>query len=240
MRYSMAGVDRSGASLAGHRLFKTLYRRLIEANVAGATIAFVYLSFVAPPQPAPPHDEQFLYLAVAPVYVAVAAIVGYWAAERRFRPVSRLLAEARSPTDEERTLILSLPWRSAGVAAAWWLAAAVLFGVITATHHPAVYVAGTVLGIVLAGLTTAAVSFLLCERTMRPAFAIALAARVPPGRRPRMLGTGPRLLVSWALGSGVALAAIAVAFLGRGDARGDELIGPILFLVAAGLFGAES
>jgi adenylate cyclase len=43
------------------------------------------------------------------------------------------------------------------------------------------------------------------------------------------------LLVSWALGSGVALVAIAVAFLGRGDSRGDDLIGPILFLVVAGL-----
>jgi adenylate cyclase len=108
---------------------------------------------------------------------------------------------------------------------------------VTATHHPAAYVAGAVLGILLAGLTSAAVTFLLSERTMRPVFALALAGEVPSERESvARLGTGPRLLVSWALGSGVALVAIAVAFLGRGDSRGDELVGPVLFLVVAGLF----
>lgn len=70
-------------------------------------------------------------------------------------------------------------------------------------------------------------------------FALALAGETPsgPGRlAARTLGTAPRLLVSWALGSGVALVAIVVAFLGRGDSRGDELIWPVLFLVVAGLF----
>ncbi|MBA3263473.1 MAG: adenylate/guanylate cyclase domain-containing protein [Thermoleophilaceae bacterium] len=108
---------------------------------------------------------------------------------------------------------------------------------MTATHHPAIYVAGTVAGIVLAGLTTAAVTFLLSERAMRPLFVLALAGEVPPERESAgILGTSPRLLVSWALGSGIALLAIALAFLGRGDSTGDELIGPVLFLVGAGLF----
>jgi adenylate cyclase len=232
----MASNDRSERTFAERRLFKALYRPGLGANVVGATIAFVYLSFVAPPQPAPPHGEQFLYLAVAPVYFVVAALVGYRVARRRFRPVGRWLAEDRAPTTDERALVLSLPSRTASLAIAGWLAAAAFFGVVTATHHPAVYVAGVVVGIVLAGLTTAAVSYLLCERTLRPVFALALAGEVPSGRaRGGVLGTGPRLLVSWALGSGVALVAIAVAFLGRGDSRGDDLIGPILFLVVAGL-----
>jgi adenylate cyclase len=110
-------------------------------------------------------------------------------------------------------------------------------GCITATHHPAIYVAGTVVGILLAGITSAAVTFLVGERTLRPVFARALAGEAPSGRGPAgILGLGPRLLVSWALGSGVALLAIALAFVGKGDARGDELIGPVLFLVLAGLF----
>jgi adenylate cyclase len=229
--------DENNRAPAGRRLFRTLYWRALEANVVGATLAFIYLSFVSPPRPSPPHSEQFLYLAVAPVYVVLAALVGYELGKRRFRPVGRWLAEGRVPTSEERALILGLPWRTAALAAAGWLAAAVLFGVVTATHHPAIYVAGTVVGIMLAGLTTAAVTFLLCERTMRPVFALALAGEVPSGRESaRILGTGPRLLVSWALGSGIALVAIALAFLGRGDSSGDELIGSVLFLVVAGLF----
>jgi adenylate cyclase len=239
MHRAMGSTERGERTLAGRRLFAALYLRTLVANVVGATIAFVYLSFVAPPQPAPPHGEQFLYLAVAPAYFAVAALVGYRIGERRFRPVGRWLAEGRPPTTGERALVLSLPSRTAGLTLAWWLAAAAFFGTVTATHHPAVYVAGVAVGITLAGLTTAAVSYLLCERTLRPAFALALAGEVPSRRDTGgIIGTGPRprLLVSWALGSGVALVAIAVAFLGRGDSRGDDLIAPILFLVVVGLF----
>jgi adenylate cyclase len=222
---------------AGDALFKSLYRRGLDANVVGATLAFVYLSFVAPPKPAPPHDERFLYLAVAPVFVITSLLVGYQIGKRAFRPVARWLADDRAPTSEERALVLSLPRRTAGLAAVGWLTAGGFFGLVTATHHPAVYVAGTVLGILLAGLTSAAVTFLLSERTMRPVFALALAGEVPSEREAAAtLGTGPRLLVSWALGSGVALVAIAVAFLGRGESRGDDLIGPVLFLVVTGLF----
>ena len=233
----MEAIGERGGIPNARRFFVTLYGRALEANVVGATLAFVYLSFVAPPQPSPPHEEQFLYLALAPVYFVVAAVVAFVVGERRFRAIGRWLDGDRPPTEEERTLILSLPWGIASRVAAGWLIAAGLFGVITATHHPAVFVAGTALGIVLAGLTTAAVTFLLTERAMRPVFARALAGQVTPGRASAgILGTGRRLLVSWALGSGVALVAIPLAFLGRGDSPGDDLVGPILFLVVAGLF----
>ena len=218
------------------RVLRALYLRSLGANLVGAALAFVYLSFVAPPQPEPPHGEHVLYLAVAPAYVIVAAVVGYAVARRLFERVARWLKDNRAPTSDERLYVLSLPWRIAANSAVGWLGAAALFGAITATHHPAVYVAGVVVGIVLAGLTTAAVTFLWLERTLRPVFALALVAAAPAVHASvGMLGTGRRLLVSWALGSGVALLAIAVAFLGRGDSTGDELFGPVLFLVIVGL-----
>ena len=233
----MEAIGGGGSIPNARRLFVSLYGRSLEANVVGATVAFVYLTFVAPPQPSPPDGEQFLYMALAPVYVILVALVGYVVGERRFRAIGRWFDETRPPTEEERTLILSLPWGIASRVAAGWLIAAGLFGVITATHHPAVFVVGTALGIVLAGLTTAAVTFLLIERAMRPVFARALAGQVSSGRTSAgILGTGRRLLVSWALGSGVALVAIPLAFLGRGDSPGDDLLGPILFLVVVGLF----
>jgi adenylate cyclase len=231
----MEAIGGGGSIPNARRLFVSLYGRSLEANVVGATVAFAYLTFVAPPQPSPPDGEQFLYMALAPVYVILVALVGYVVGERRFRAIGRWFDETRPPTEEERTLILSLPWGIASRVAAGWLIAAGLFGVITATHHPAVFVVGTALGIVLAGLTTAAVTFLLIERAMRPVFA--LAGQVTSGRTSAgILGTGRRLLVSWALGSGVALVAIPLAFLGRGDSPGDDLLGPILFLVVVGLF----
>jgi adenylate cyclase len=224
-------------SLSGGQLFRSLYWRALEANVIGAALAFVYLSFISPPQDPPPEGDRVLYLGVAPAYVLVVALVGYQTGKRRFQPIGRWLADSRAPTPHERALVLSLPWRTAGHAAVAWLGAAVIFGVVTATHHPAIYVAGTAAGIALAGLTTAAVTFLLGERAMRPVFVLALAGQVLRERESAgILGTGSRLLVSWALGSGIAFLAIALAFLGRGESTGDELIWPVLFLVGAGLF----
>ena len=213
-----------------------LRRRVLAANIVGATIAFVYLTVVSPPQPPPTHDE-WVQLALAPIYVALAAIVGGRIAEPRRRAVAEWLGTRRPPSPEERALVLMLPRQAAILSAVGWLLGSVLFGVVTATHHPAIYVAGVVLGIQLAGLTTAAATYLLAERSLRPVFALAFAGELH-SRAPHepVVGTRPRLLVSWALGSGVALVAIAVGFLGRGDDRGDELVAPVLFLVVVGLF----
>ena len=218
------------------RLFVGLYRRALGASLVGATVAFVYLTFVAPPKPAPPDHERLLYLAVAPALFLVFVAIGYWISKRWFEPVARWFAAGRPPTTDERARVLGLPWHAAALVGLGWLGAAALIGIQVATHHPVAFVAGTVLGIVLAGLTTAGITFLLIERQLRPVFALALAGEAPSARElAGTLGTGRRLLVSWALGSGVALVAIAVAFLGRGAETGDDLIGPVLFLVIAGL-----
>ena len=110
----MEAIGERGGIPNARRFFVALYGRALEANVVGATLAFVYLSFVAPPQPSPPHEEQFLYLALAPVYFVVAAVVAFVVGERRFRAIGRWLDGDRPPTEEERTLILSLPHRAGG------------------------------------------------------------------------------------------------------------------------------
>ncbi|MBI5105129.1 MAG: adenylate/guanylate cyclase domain-containing protein [Solirubrobacterales bacterium] len=232
-------VEGAGQQLAADRLFRALRRRVVAANLVGATLAYVYLTIIAAPQPPPPESEGHLYLGIAPLYVGIAMLLGRRAGRRSFEPVEAWLAGHRAASGEERTLALSLPWRTAAVSGGGWLVAAVLFGAQTATHHPAVYVAGVVLGIALAGLTTTGMTYLLAERVLRPVFALALAGETSPARgsvAAKTLRTGPRLLVSWALGSAVALVAIVVAFLGRGDWRGDALLGPVLFLAVAGLF----
>jgi adenylate cyclase len=236
---TLAGFAEGGDRALAVRTFsRTLHRRALEANVLGGTLAFLYLGFISPPQPEPPPHERVFLLTVPPLYLVLALGVGYLAFRRSLKPVKRWLAAGRAARREERVLVFRLPWVMAARAAAGWLGAVVLFGGITATHHPAIYVAGLVVGIALAGLTTTAVTYLVAERTLRPVFAAALAGTSDPGpvsSGATALGTRPRLLVSWALGSGVALIAVALAFLGRGDSTGDDLIGPVLFLVMAGL-----
>ena len=220
-------------------MFHALYRRTLLANGIGAGVAFVYLGLLTPPQPRPEKSEVFLYLGVAPAFFVIAVAIGYWIAQRAVRPVVRWLDEDRPPTPDERALVLALPWRNAGLVGFGWLFAALLFAAQTSTHHPALYVGGITVGILLAGLTTTGISFLLTERALRPLFARVLAGDALPGSDPvaaRALRTQPRLLISWILGSGVVLIATPLAFLGRGDSTGDELIAPVLFLVVAGLF----
>ena len=221
------------------RLFNRLFRRALLANAAGSAVAFVYISVVAPPRPRPPDDELVLYLAMGPVYFLITVAIGYWISKRAFEPIAAWLDEERRATAEERTLVLGLPWRVAALVGAGWLSGAVVFAAQAATHHPAVFVAGVAAGIFLAGLATTGITFLIIERALRPLFARVLADQsfLAPGadgaRTPRMR---PRLLVSWALGSGVALIAVALAFLGRGTSTGDELVGSVVFLVLVGLF----
>jgi adenylate cyclase len=223
----------------GRDLFAGLFWRSVLANAVGGTLAYVYLGFIASPQPEPEGEELWHYVATAPAYFATAVVVGRHISRRTYARLDSWLASGRQPTADERAFALSLPWRGAGLIGVGWLIACVVFGIQTATHHPAVYVAGVVLGVALAGLTTTGITFLLVERGLRPLFALALAGEALPARKSpvgRTLGTRPRLLVSWAMGSGVTLVAIAVLFLGRADERGEDLIWPILFLVVAGLF----
>ena len=235
------GVERAAA---GRSVFDAVYKRALAANAVGAALAYVYLSFIAGPRPRPEHPGDGLHglfheFGVAPLYFLVAVVIGWLHAKQESRRVAGWLREGRSPTSEERAIVLGLPWRAARRVGAAWLGAAALFGLQTATHHAPEYVAGVVLGIVLAGLTTTGITFLLIERALRPLFALVLADASPSAPQSvaaRTMRTAPRLFVSWALGSGVALGAIAVAFLGRGESRGDELIVPVLFLVVAGLF----
>jgi adenylate cyclase len=210
----------------------------LAANVIGGGLAFLYLGFISPPQPEPPHSERVFLLTIPPLYFLLAVGIGHFAFRAALAPVESWLATGRAARGEERALVFRLPWILSRYTACGWLGAILLFGGITATHHPALYVAGLAVGIALAGLTTTAATYLLTERSLRPVFAAALAGADHAEARPpqaAVLGTRPRLLVSWALGSGVALIAIALAFLGRGDSTGDDLLGPVLFLVVAGL-----
>lgn len=130
----MSPISTARRSPDAHTLFTSLYRRALVANAVGATLAFVYLSFVAPPKPAPPEHERFLLLGVAPIFFIIVVVIGYFIARRGFRPAAHWLAEKRPPSGADRALVLNLPWRAAALVAIGWFAAALLFGVQVSTH----------------------------------------------------------------------------------------------------------
>jgi adenylate cyclase len=211
--------------------------RLAVANLAGAVTVFVYLALIqgnAEGLAFSPRDTRISVIVFVIFMAAVAPLLVY-TGNRTFAPVARWLREDRPPTPEEQQIVLSQPLRHAAVAFVFWIAAAMLFGVVLQVWlgHSAEQMVNVTLGVLLGGVVTTRLTFLLVERSLRPLFAFALQAGLP--RRTASLGITTRLVLSWALGSGVPLLGIALLPLGR-TARGRQhLAVPAVFLAAAGL-----
>lgn len=161
--------------------------------------------------------------------------VGVWEA-RDQRSTFAWMLEDRGPTDDERRRTLGLPLRAAAQPMAAWVVAAFFFGFgsMRIGGHSFGYasiVAGSTL---LGGVLSGAIAFLLIERICRPAFARALAGVAEA--RPLSIGVRPRLLLTWLLGSGVPL--IALAFLPYDARSADErqnIAGAVVALSVLGL-----
>ncbi len=178
----LAAVDAVAAG--GGSAFERLVRRrttiaIVVANALGALLVFVFLAFVVP-VPSVSHPGRLTLLNLA-VFVA-AMPVGFWIGRawslRIAAPTRAWLISGRVPASSERELALRQPLQLATVGAVLWALAAVLFAGLNAAYSPAtgVEAGGT---IVLGGLATCALVYLLAERTLRPITALALAAGAP-------------------------------------------------------------
>ena len=189
---------------------RRITRALLFSNVDGAVFVFAYLMFIAPndmpDDPQGPWQDVLAFVG----FSAVAFPLCGWLCWRVAGRYLCWLDEERRPTPEERTGTLRVPWLLATMCFATWVVAAVFFtvGSIPSGHEASHFVKIAV-SILLGGLVSCAIGYLLVERAMRPLFARALADGQVSDRT-MALGVRPRLLLGWALGSGVVLAALAV------------------------------
>ncbi len=174
---------------------------------------------------------QVLWTAAA--YLVVALPVGTAAGLRRQRLTNRWLMDRRAPTGEEAGHALRLPLDVALVAASIWFVAAVLVGTVAAVVLPEPLVGLRVgVAVTLGGVVTAGVTYLLTARAARAVTAIALAAHPPVGAL--VLGVRPRLLLTWALTSGVPMLGVVLLFLDPSNPDGPGE-GAVVFLVVVAL-----
>jgi adenylate cyclase len=211
----------------GHRTWS----RIAVANVTGALLAAASGALTGANIKGQP-DFGVVDTITLGVYLAVAFPLGRVWGERRYKAATAWLAEGRQPTAPDQRATLLLPLEMAALALTGWLGAVVLWTLLTAVSHPAAYVVRVAVSILLGGLTTTALSYLLIEWAQRPLVALVLAARVP-GRRVAP-GVRTRLIASWAIGADVFLLMIGLTFLGR-PASEPPSAGAIWFIVAAGL-----
>jgi adenylate cyclase len=208
----------------------SIVRVVVAANLIAAVVLFVLLAFLIP-DPDDNRTEAVMSFAASTVF-SVAMSIGLGAV--MFRPIERWLVEDRPATDSERAFVLGGPRRVALVVMGFWVVAALSLGGVEAVDGgPAVEGARDGLAVLAGGVTSASLSYLLVERRIRPLIAAALEGRPPT--RASSLGMRSRLVLSWALGSGVPLVAILSGELsvGPGDPRISSATAA--FLVGVGL-----
>jgi adenylate cyclase len=204
---------------------------VVFASMSGAVVVFVLAAWVLPEgRLADPAQVRILNVGAFAAYLLLSVLVGLWWGARWFRLPEDDLGGAR-----ERRMVLRGPLRVVTVQATMWVVAVALFAGLNLRYSPrlALSVGETIL---LGGITTCALSYLLTERILRRTTARVLADR-PPKRR---VGPGVvvRSLLFWALGTGVPVVGLmlaGVSALIHGDVPGDQLAVIVLAVSGAAL-----
>jgi adenylate cyclase len=185
---------------------------ILLANLSGALAVFLLLVFVLPGPPVSHEDTLKLLSAIAFVLGAAILFPAAWTwSARTFKRRLRWIDEERPPTDDERDAMLRLPLTQQRIVAGVWAIAAVLYTALSAPFS--IELAGNIFEtLLLGGLVTCALGFLLGERQLRPVVALALAGGPP--REPRLPGVAARTLLTWTLGTGVILLGLVTVGLG--------------------------
>jgi adenylate cyclase len=190
----------------------------------GAVIVFVFANFIVPTPDLPDEAEvRLVNLAAFGAYLVAAVVFGAVWGNKRMRAMRGFLREERAPTPEERRTVLLGPLRLGQMNIALWAAAIVVFGTLNATYSVELGLA-VAITVLLGGITTTAIAYLLSERVLRGATERAILARPP--RKPVVPGVAARSVIAWGLGTGVPLLGIMIVsiyVLAGEDIDRDEL-----------------
>jgi adenylate cyclase len=179
---------------------------IMASNVAGAVVVISLALWVLQPSRLllDPGPARMTNLVMVPAYLLLAIPSGILWATLGFRA---------HPQDgrRERSLVLYGPLRLSIAQGVGWFVAAVLFGTVNAQFYPhlGIAVAETVL---IGGISTSALSYLLAERILRRS-----VARVLDGVPPRLRfgnRVAVRLVLFWALGTAVPVSGLLAAAAG--------------------------
>ena len=218
------------------------YRRWILAaagvSVAGGLIVFAFLMYSAPIVLTPAETRKLLLRSGSAliIFLVVAVPLLLRMRRRRFAASTAWIQQGRRPTEAEQRLALGAPGHAVRVSTAVWALGAVFFAVPSAPAEPAaaLYIFATVM---LGGISTSAVWYLIVDRVMRPVSARALAGGGEFGRQ-----FGPtiqhRLMMAWTLATGVPLlgiAVLAIGYLSGVEFEVHRTFGAILLLVCVAL-----
>jgi adenylate cyclase len=181
---------------------------VVVANLIGIGVAtlVVTVAFPSPNVFAP--DVRWITFIAVPAYLFGALIVGtFWATYRVMKNV-RWSIEEREPTKEDQRNTFFAPWRLTRVLLILWGIGTVVLTTMYALVDTQ-FIPKWLLGISFPGIVVSASCYLFTEFALRPVAAQALEVGPPPRRfAPGVMG---RIMLVWALGSGVPVLGILLA-----------------------------
>ena len=207
------------------------------ANLCGAIDVFLFLWFVAP-LPAV-HDlgqVQLVNFIAFCVTLVTTFIVCGSLCNRCAEPIARWLDSGADADDEMVKRVLRFPFTQTLLSVYAWTASAGVFAVLNGFYS--VQLGAQVgIGILIGGITTCGLMFLLAEKAFHPITVRALSAHVP--REPALPGVDARMLLAFAVSAGIPLVTIAafgaVALI-QGGVPADKLALTAFVLGAGALF----
>nr|WP_307831856.1 adenylate/guanylate cyclase domain-containing protein [Prauserella cavernicola] len=205
------------------------------SSFCGAGVVFLLLVLQGVPDTVAGHG--WIIAICAGGYVLLSLLVGTaWAAFVQRRTAVWFVL-GRAPTLDEARRALRLPVDLAIVTGTLWLGGVVLISVLTSVFGTWLDALGVALAILLGGLATVGLTYLAAEWVARPVMTMALAAAPPRETLPTTVLR--RLVVTWALASGVpmvgVLAVVLPPDLGPSDPASSLVVLSLIGLVLGAL-----
>ena len=178
-----------------------------------------------------PHGQQVLITTISAVYAAAATAAGTIIGVSLHKRTLRWLVRGREPQPEEARRALRTPIDLALLCGSLWVLGAIVISSFVGGLGGRAGSAGDFAGaLVLAGLSTAGVTYLVVARLTRPVTQLALA--VSPPRQSMVLSVRNRLLLNWLLTTGIPVLGI-ILVLGSPPSRSHVRFAGILLAAAA-------
>ena len=196
----------------------------VGSSVAGSGVVALLLFLQGLPKDV--GDRGWMLGLTAAGIVAVSLVVGtLWTAWLQ-RRTAIWFALGRPPSEPEAQRALRLPVDMALVSGTLWLAGTLILSVLAGILGSPEDAAGMATVIGLGGLTTVGLTYLAAEWVARPVMTLALEVLPPRGSLPVTVLT--RLIVTWALASGVPFVGVLLIAtppdLGTGDHRASLVL----------------
>jgi adenylate cyclase len=205
------------------------------ANIGGAAITFA-IGVLAFPSGAVTESGLHVLGITTGSYLALTLVLGTVTALHIAADAENVLTSQEDVSAERLQSVLRNQWRHTRLCAIYWLGAAVLVGVLEAAvlRVDPLLVGRGVLTVLLGGLTTCALAFLLLERGMRPV--VTRLREVLPEVTACAPSVRSRLLLAWLLGSGIPLVGIALTLIEQQNTNRTQLFILLGLLTGAGIF----